>query len=260
MGSNFQYGLVAGFRAVTAWQQNILRNAQGMLKPGYNRITLNFDGQPSEPLSQGALGTASTGGRNSLMGGGDSLRITGATINFKQGELQPAESPTQLAIKGDGFFLVAENLAPGAKVFLTRAGDFRYDASGRLVNSQGLFVVGGSGTLTDPPTPVTNPGDGSVDLTRLTLGRVGSRSGLATAGYGDVIYQATVASGGIQAFANGRPEVGFVQSQTLEMPDRVGAIGMLQVESAQAQQTYKMFKDMLDNFNKSTDDAIGLVR
>lgn len=260
MGSSFHYNIFSGFKAVSAWQQQIMRNAQGVLQPGYNRINLRFGSTPGATGEAGHAGTVSHGGRNASYGGGDSLAISGSTITFGEGTIEPADSPTQLAIKGQGFFLLAENLQPGAKVFMSRSGDFKYDSQGRLVNSQGLFVVGGNGTLTDPPQPVRNPGDGSVVLPSLTLGRVPSPQSLAVSGYGPLVYAATGNSGDIQAFANGRREVGFVQANSLEFVDRTGIIGELQVETAQAQQTYKMFKDMLESFNRSTDDAIGTVR
>ena len=44
--SNVQYSLLAGFKAVTAWQQNIIRNAQGLLTPGYNRINFRIGDGP----------------------------------------------------------------------------------------------------------------------------------------------------------------------------------------------------------------------
>lgn len=47
---------------------------------------------------------------------------------------------TDLSIRGDGFFLVSPDPANG-QIFLTRAGNFTFDADGNLVNSQGLFVL-----------------------------------------------------------------------------------------------------------------------
>ena len=69
-----------------------------------------------------------------------------------------------------------------------------------------------------------------------------------------------IASGNIQPFQNGRPEVGFVQDFSLEYQQRAGQLSNLTVENTYAQQTYKMFKDLLDNYNKAQDDAIGTVK
>lgn len=260
MGSNFQYGLLSGLKAVSEWQNVILRNAQGLLLPGYNKENITFGSTNGGINVGGQKGSVAQGSTNQLHMGQDSLAITGTDIHFEQGTIDPANSPTSLAVAGDGFFILAENLRPGAKLFLTRNGDFHYDGQGRLVNGQGLFVVGGEGRLTDPPLPMTDPGHGEVDLTKLTLGRVNARQNLATSGYGNLVYAATVTSGEIEGFASGRPEVGFAQANSLEIPLRPGTQQELEMETARAQQTYKIFKDMLDNFNKSTDDALGLVK
>lgn len=260
MSSNFQYGILSGFRAVSEWQNVILRNAQGLLLPGFNKTNIHFGGTNGGVNVGGQKGTTSQGSLDQIHLAQDSLKLQGTDINFEQGTIDPAFNPTALAINGDGFFILAENLRPGARLLLSRNGDFHYDGNGRLVNSQGLFVVGGEGRLTDPPLPVTNPGNGEVDLTKLTLARVGQRNNLAVSGYGPLIYQTTLTSGPIEGFASGRPEVGFAQSNSLEIPLRPGAQQELEMETARAQQTYKIFKDMLDTFNKSTDDALGLVR
>lgn len=260
MGSNFHYGILAGFRAISQIQNNILRNAQGYLTPGYNKTVVTTGTTPNVPGTQANQATTTNGSRAATTNGGDSLEITETNISFEKGTLDPAFSPTALAINGEGFFVLAENLNPGARLFLSRNGEFRYDAQGRLINNNGLFVVGGRGRFTDPPTPIRNPGDGSVVLPEVTLATVPNRARLAISGYGSVVYQATLASGAIEPFQNGSPEVGFVQSSTLEIPRRGGIGSELSIESAKAQQHYKIFKDMLENFNKSTDDAIGVVK
>jgi flagellar basal body rod protein FlgG len=258
--SNIQYALLAGFRAVNSWQQNLVRNAQGLMQSGYNRVDVHFGGTPGESLASPNVGTGTQGGRNQLYGGGDTLSLSAQTIHFEQGELQPSQNPTALAIKGEGFFILAENLRPGARLMLTRSGDFHYDQQGRLVNAQGLFVIGGP-SLTDPPTPIMNPGDGTVVLPNVLLGKVGVPSQLALSGYGPTIYDLTGSAGPLQAFNNGTPgKVGFVQPNTLEFPSRAGQLAQLQVENTNAQQTYKMFKDFLDNYNRAADDAIGTVK
>jgi flagellar hook protein FlgE len=260
MGSSFQYGINSAFKAIDLWQQNIIRNAQGLLQTGYNKSTISI-GQPAGETLRGSLvGTNEGGSQSSTSAGGDSLNVGNTTIDFEQGQIDPGFGPTSLAIRGNGFFMVAENLRPGARVFLTRAGDFHYDPQGHLVTPQGLFVVGGSGTLSDPPTPVTNPGDGTVDLTKLTLARVPAPGQMSFSGYGTTIYLPNNLSGPTSSYQNGADQVGFVQSNSIEVPQRAGASAELQVDTVKATQTYKIFKDMLDSFNKTDDDALSLVK
>lgn len=56
-----------------------------------------------------------------------------------QGLLQFTSSTTDIAIQGDGFFLV-QNAA--GDQFMTRAGSFVPDAQGRLVNAAGFYLLG----------------------------------------------------------------------------------------------------------------------
>lgn len=268
MSSSFQFSITSGFRVIDRLQQTIVANTAGLLKPGYNRQKVHV-GHTSANESDGAQdATRGAGGRASIGGGGDQLAIGGTSLNFEQGQIDPDFSPTSLAIRGSGFFILAENDLPGTRTFMTRAGDFSFDAQGRLVNPQGMFVVGGSGQvalddkgrMVGAPPLVRALGDGTVDLTQLSLGKVGASSQLGISGYGDTVYSVTGTSGPMRVFPNGRPEVGFVQASSIEVPDRVGAFAILQAETATAIQSYKIFKDMLTEFNKTTDDAIQTVK
>jgi flagellar hook protein FlgE len=57
----------------------------------------------------------------------------------QQGILQGTASVTDLAIQGNGFFAVTDR---GGTSYLTRAGAFTPDASGRLVNTAGYYLMG----------------------------------------------------------------------------------------------------------------------
>ncbi len=57
----------------------------------------------------------------------------------QQGVLTGTNSPTDLAVQGKGFFVVADQ---SGNPFLTRAGSFVPDASGYLVNSAGFRLMG----------------------------------------------------------------------------------------------------------------------
>lgn len=269
MGSSFHYNVLSGFRAVDAWQQTIVQNVQGLLQPGYNRQKLHIgqgggvDGRGAHSPTQGA------GGQGASLGGGDTLFLNGTSLLFEQGTIDPAFSTTSIAIRGEGFFMLAENDLPGARLFLTRAGDFKYDPQGRLVNQNGLFVVGGggqvnvdaNGRLIGPPPFILNPGDNTVDLPQVSLAKVAAPSSLGISGYGSTVYDISREAGLLRVFPNGQqPEVGFVQANSIEMPSRIGWSGIHQTETIQATQTYKIFKDMLTEFNKTTDDAINTVK
>ncbi|MBM3569479.1 MAG: flagellar hook protein FlgE [Alphaproteobacteria bacterium] len=62
----------------------------------------------------------------------------------KQGLIQSSASPTDLALQGKGFMVVTNAASPAStdERFFTRAGSFRPDAQGRLVNASGFFLQG----------------------------------------------------------------------------------------------------------------------
>src|SRR4051812_9657046 len=70
----------------------------------------------------------------------------------QQGDLKYTSSDTDLAINGEGFFVVQD---PSGKPFLTRAGSFVPDGDGRLVNAAGFYLMGYS-SANGTPSAVTN--------------------------------------------------------------------------------------------------------
>jgi flagellar basal body rod protein FlgG len=77
--------------------------------------------------------------------------------SFEQGPLQTTGNDLDLAIEGDGFFLVAVQTPQGEQTRLTRDGRFTRDDMGRLVQSAtGMPVLGpGGAPITLPEGPVT---------------------------------------------------------------------------------------------------------
>ena len=71
----------------------------------------------------------------------------------RQGLLQGSSSATDLAVAGQGFFVVNEAASPGYgdDYFFTRAGSFNPDQNGNLVNAAGYFLQGYD--LRTNPTP-----------------------------------------------------------------------------------------------------------
>ena len=59
-----------------------------------------------------------------------------------QGDLQTTTSATDMAISGDGFFVVSPTSTDTGSREYTRAGSFSTDSSGNLKNSAGLYLLG----------------------------------------------------------------------------------------------------------------------
>ncbi|HXG51835.1 MAG TPA: flagellar hook protein FlgE [candidate division Zixibacteria bacterium] len=76
---------------------------------------------------------------------GHGVRLGHVSKPFRQGALETTGTTTDLAIAGNGFFTVRDPLS-GASYY-TRAGQFRPDADGRLVNADGMVLQGVGGDI-----------------------------------------------------------------------------------------------------------------
>ncbi|GER94451.1 flagellar hook protein FlgE [hot springs metagenome] len=82
---------------------------------------------------------------SSSLGGGSAFQIgRGAFIQnvqamFGQGTLETSSNPLDMAIEGDGFFILKDT--SGAQYY-TRAGQFTLDKDGNIVNPEGLLLQG----------------------------------------------------------------------------------------------------------------------
>jgi flagellar hook protein FlgE len=94
----------------------------------------------------------------------------------EQGALQYTSSSTDLAINGDGFFVVQD---ASGRPFMTRAGSFQPNADGELVNAGGYKLLGYKYT-DSAPAPVVNGFDGLVPVTVGTDSLVATVSTLGT--------------------------------------------------------------------------------
>lgn len=95
-------------------------------------------------------------------GSGDSLqvgvgtRVSGTASNFGQGSLTTTNNSTDMALSGNGFFVVQH----GKTQSLTRAGNFELDRQGNLITNTGESVMGYGAV-----NGVINPNGGVVPLT-----------------------------------------------------------------------------------------------
>ena len=93
---------------------------------------------------------------------GAGVKVSGTASSFLQGSLSTTSDAADMALNGDGFFVVQR----GQNQLLTRAGDFQVDRSGNLITSDGASVMGfaavnGAVTTTGNLTPLTLPLEGN---------------------------------------------------------------------------------------------------
>ncbi len=113
---------------------------------GFKYSRTNFQNLLSQTVKSATAPQGTLGGKNSLqIGLGTS--VSAVETIFKQGSIQNTDKNTDMAINGDGFFVVSGD---GGKTYrYTRAGDFTFDAEGNFVDPNGYIV---QGWLADPET------------------------------------------------------------------------------------------------------------
>jgi len=70
--------------------------------------------------------------------GADGATVAELRLSMKQGNIKDTGNPTDMAIDGNGFFVVSD----GSTTKYTRAGNFRFDTEGALVTPDGFKVKG----------------------------------------------------------------------------------------------------------------------
>ncbi len=126
---------VSGMRAQSYALENISGNIANSRTTGFKRLDTSFvDLIPDAPLNRELAG---------------SVLSTSRSTNTIQGDISATSIDTNIAINGDGFFIVAEKQGGvGASTtfkgtdLYTRRGDFDFDANGFLVNGAGYYLKG----------------------------------------------------------------------------------------------------------------------
>lgn len=114
-------------------------NISNVNTTGFKYSRADFGTMFSQTVKIATVPTENLGGQNPLqIGLGTSINST--TRIHSQGSVQTTDKNTDVAINGDGFFMVSDD--GGLTRYLTRSGDFKLDAYGNFVNNAGLVVQG----------------------------------------------------------------------------------------------------------------------
>ena len=109
---------------------------EGMTVIGSNVANVNTVGYKSSRVTFRDLLATNIAGTKGKLGKG--VRLGAVQADFSQGNLRPTTLATDLAIEGNGFFTVRDQLG---RQFYTRAGNFQFDKEGFLVTTDGAFVA-----------------------------------------------------------------------------------------------------------------------
>jgi flagellar hook protein FlgE len=126
---------VAGLQAQSFALQNISGDIANSQTTAYKETDTSFQ----DLVSQAAQGMQTSGG----------VLASSVATNTVAGQIQSTQVPTDMAIDGDGFFVVGQptgfndNQPTFNSIdYYTRAGDFQMNSSGYLVNGAGYYLMG----------------------------------------------------------------------------------------------------------------------
>ncbi|WP_298967591.1 flagellar hook-basal body complex protein [uncultured Methylobacterium sp.] len=149
---------VSGLKAQSFALDNISGNIANSQTTGFKRIDTAFEDMLTEQVPR-----YQTSG---------SVAASSQLTNTTQGTITSSSVPTNMALNGEGFFVVKTKTSDSANLttfstsdLYTRRGDFSVDAAGRLVNGAGAYLVGqsldpltgqstGTGVLSIPTKPI----------------------------------------------------------------------------------------------------------
>ena len=127
---------------------------------GFKYSRANFSDLLAQTKSIATAPQGALGGKNPVQVGLGST-VSSSTRIFSQGSIQNSDKNTDVAIQGDGFFIISPD--GGNTYKYTRAGDFKFDAGGNFVDNNGFIA---QGWLRDKDT---NKVDSTAPIQNITI-------------------------------------------------------------------------------------------
>jgi flagellar basal body rod protein FlgG len=169
---------------------------------------------------------------------------SGLKIDTSQGALEQTGVPTDMAISGDGLFVVRT----GSGVAYTRDGNFELDATGKLVTEQGFPVLDTAGHDITPGGNFTVGKDGTVSGTGQRIALVGWPPGGVTR-LGQNLY----AAGGTLTPGPGIINQGMIEHSNTDL-------GLEMTDMISIQRSFQMSSRAMSIQDSSVGDAVQLGR
>jgi flagellar hook protein FlgE len=228
------FSAVSGLRSHQTMMDVVGNNIANVNTTGYKASRTTFQETLTQLVRGGTAGDAGVAGGQNPMQIGLGTQIAATDMVFTQGASQATGRPTDVAIQGDGFFVVQS----GDEEVYTRSGAFSFDSVGNLVTPGGQMLMGfapggaPAGAISpvtiDPAThtDVTIGADGMVvgrrtddgtleELAQLAMVRFPNVGGLEREGNG--MFRDSPAAGGRILDVPGNEGLGTLQAGTLEM-------------------------------------------
>jgi flagellar basal-body rod protein FlgG len=217
------YTSATGMKAQELLIDNTANNLANVNTTGFKRSRLDFADLIYTNLRRPGTRVSAAQVSPTGLQIGNGVRVVATNKHFVQGSMEQTGNPLDVAIEGDGFFEVQ---LPDGQTRYTRAGNFRIDDQGRLVNPDGYIVQGVTVSQGIDVTGITIGTDGTVQGAQsgssgqpTNLGQINVFSFLNPAGLsseGSNLFSQTTASGNPQSGTAGTPGFGLIRQATLE--------------------------------------------
>ncbi|HEV2709764.1 MAG TPA: flagellar hook protein FlgE [Edaphobacter sp.] len=151
---------LSGLSADSVALNTIGNNLANLNTTAFKKQTTNFEDLFYQQIGEN--------GANDALQVGVGTKVASTTTNFTGGGINPTTDTKDMALSGDGFFVVQQNGTQS----LTRAGDFQLDSNGHLITTEGANVMGYNA--------VNGVISGTTSLAPLTLPTGSTESATAT--------------------------------------------------------------------------------
>ncbi|HLV64325.1 MAG TPA: flagellar basal-body rod protein FlgG [Polyangiaceae bacterium] len=210
-----------GMGAQETQLEGISNNIANANTVGYKRERVDFQDLLYQTIQAPGAPTGATTSSPTGFQVGSGVRVVGTARIYEQGALQNTNNPLDVAIEGNGFFVVQQ--ADGTPAY-TRAGTFQKDGQGRIVTPEG-FPLDPPITIPEGATDISIAANGTVsailggeaapvELGRLTIATFVNPAGLRALGHNLLV--ATEASGEAQIGEPGLDGRGTLLQGSLE--------------------------------------------
>ena len=148
---NSLFSGVSGIRNHQSMLDVIGNNIANVNSIGYKGSRVTFSDTFNQFVRYGTNPTDTAGGTNTFQVG-LGMKLNSVDRNWNQGTFERTGITTDLALQGDGLFVLKKN----GETFYSRAGAFIFDANGQLVNPQNGAIVQGKVSTDDGTIPPGN--------------------------------------------------------------------------------------------------------
>ncbi len=148
---NSLFAGVSGLKNHQAMMDVIGNNIANVNSIGFKGSRVTFSDTFNQFVRYGTNPTAASGGTNTFQIG-LGMKLNSVDRNWNQGTFERTGITTDLALQGNGLFILKNN---GEK-FYSRAGAFIFDADGKLVNPQNGAIVQGKLATSEGVIPPGN--------------------------------------------------------------------------------------------------------